>query len=77
MQEYVEKYSPVTPKDMAIQGSQIAVLSGKQERIFERLISLENNEKVDEKEVTEFKTETKKNNDYVANYIEEQRKGKK
>lgn len=77
LQEYVDKYSPVLPKDMAIQSSQIGELRGKQERIFERLAGLENNEKVDEKEVTEFKAESRKNNEYVANFIEEQRKAKK
>ncbi len=77
MQEYVEKYSPVLPKDQALQTSNIGELRGKQERIFERLSSLENNERVDEKEVTEFKTEVRKNNELVASYIEEQRKAKK
>jgi len=77
MQEYVDKYSPVLPKDQALQTAQIGELRGKQERIADRLSSLENNEKVDEKEVTEFKTEQRKNNDLVATYIDEQRKAKK
>ena len=77
MQEYVDKYSPVLPKDQALQTAQIGELRGKQERIADRLNSLENNEKVDEREVTEFKTEQRKNNDLVATYIDEQRKAKK
>ena len=77
MQEYVDKYLPVLPKDQALQTAQIGELRGKQERIADRLSSLENNEKVDEKEVTEFKTEQRKNNDLVATYIDEQRKAKK
>ena len=77
MQEYVDKYSPVLPKDMSTMNSQLGVITGKQERIFDRLYSLESNEKTDEKEVVEFKTETRKNNELVAAYIEEQRKAKK
>ncbi len=77
MQEYVDKYSPVLPKDITTLSGQIAVMVGKQDRMFESISTLQNNERTDEKEVTEFKTETRKNNEYVANYIEEQRKAKK
>ncbi len=77
MQEYVDKYSPVMPKDITSQAVQVSEIRANQQGIFSRLGTLENNERTDEKEVTEFKTETRKNNDSWANYIEEQRKAKK
>ncbi len=77
MQEYVDKYSPVLPKDIALLAGQIGELRGKQERVFERLGNLESNEKTDEKEVVEFKTEVRNNNKLVADFIEESRKAKK
>ncbi len=77
LQEYVDKYSPVMPKDISAQISLLTEIKGNQQAMFNRLTTLETNERSDEKEVTEFKTETRKNNESWANFIEEQRKAKK
>ncbi len=77
MQEYVDKYSPVMPKDQAMQNTQIGEIRGRQEKLSIDLSNIQFKQSTDEHDFTEFKAKTEKNNEYWANFIEEQRKAKK
>jgi uncharacterized membrane-anchored protein YhcB (DUF1043 family) len=83
MQEYVTKYSPYSMEKASInehnqtQDGQIGELRGKQDRVFERLQNLESKLSNDERELSEFKENSKNKFQDVANLLDEQRKAKK
>ncbi len=83
LQEYEDKFSPyvqeraLLAEHNASQDTQIGILQGvdrqNEKRLTEHDIKLHD----DERDFTEFKTATEKNNKYWSDWIEEQRKAKK
>jgi hypothetical protein len=83
LQEYEDKFSPYVQERSLLaehnrfQDTQIGELRGVQQSNVERLNEFNTKFHDDERDFTEFKTATEKNNKYVADFIEELRKAKK
>jgi hypothetical protein len=83
LQEYEDKFSPyvqeraLLAEHNAVQDTQIGNLQGIQQQNMKHLTEHDIKLHDDERDFTEFKTATEKNNKYWSDWIEEQRKAKK
>ncbi len=83
LQEYEDKFSPyvqeraLLAEHNSLQDSQIGKLQGVQQQYDTRLNGHDTKLHDDERDFTEFKTATEKNNKYWSDWVEEQRKAKK
>ncbi len=71
MQEYVDKYSPVMPKDLASQAGQIGELRAKNEEASRRLYKVENDVDKCDRELQSLTSDVKTKMGTVADMLEQ------